>query len=155
MIRIGTFYADAVAEVLAKLVHLDGMAIRCPLAMLDLLGIEAEHVPPSKSEDGFFVARPMIRVGINWIGSSKRLRARASHELGHVGLWICGYRLPHNEEHASEVGRALCMGRAEMVRRLAFYTTAEVIESYADMFEPSEVAQRVYEVRISMAKRVG
>lgn len=152
MIRIGMFDADAVAEALARLVHLDGMAERCPLATLDLLGIEAEHVPPSKNEDGFFVAKPLVRVGINWIGPTTKLRTRASHELGHVGLWVCGYRLPHNEEHASRVGRAYCMGRADMIRRLTLYDLDQVVDSY-DAFEPGEVLQRIYEVRRTLVRR--
>lgn len=146
--------ADALVEAVLSAVGMDGMDVRCPIAVIRKLGWYIKALASTTDLHGAFNLQTRT-VGLDPMGSLHQVRERAAHEGGHIVLVTQRIELPHDEAFVGRVGRAICMGRAGMVKRLRELTIQDVLDFYTEYFSSQEVCQRIWEVRQTLMRRTG
>lgn len=144
---------DAIAEAVAARVKIDGMARRCPWLFCVLFGVKVKPLPADKVE-GYFDARTLT-IYLDMSGDEQEIRARLAHEIGHVMLFLMGYRFPHDESLASRAGRAWCIGRGAITRALREMHREQVKVLHSDFLPMSEVSARIWEVQVTTMRSTG
>jgi hypothetical protein len=142
---------DATVECVLARVGLDGVDQRDPYAVILALGWRVEPLTTHGPEEGRTLAESRV-VQVRFAGSDPYITKVLAHECGHVVLIESGHGLPHCECCADQIGRAVCLGRAGLLRELRDLSPREVAELYAPVFLASEVAQRIAEVRHAMRR---
>lgn len=145
---------DALAESVLSRVGLDGADIRDPYSVLKALKWPIHPLPGAGPEDGQTDECLRI-VRIRYSGSDQFIYKILAHECGHVIMLESGYRFPHCEHCADRIGRAVCMGRDGLRRRLRTESSGEIIESLLHLYLAAEVSQRIFEVRACDGQRHG
>lgn len=146
--------ADAIVEGVLSRVGLDGLAIRNPAAVLLALGWTLEPLVTLGPEEGRVVEADRVAF-VRLVGSRQSINRVIAHEVGHIVFLEFGYLLPHCECCVDAAGRAICMGRRGLSRRLRSESPQTIIASLANLFVPAEVARRIFEVRSAEARRAG
>lgn len=145
---------DALVESVLSRVGLDGADIRDPYAVLKALKWSVHPLPGAGPEDG--QTDECLRVvRIRYQGSNQCIYKAVAHECGHVILLESGHRFPHCEHCADRIGRAVCLGRDGLRRRLKTESGNDIATSLSWLFLPAEVSQRIYEVRAADVQRHG
>jgi hypothetical protein len=142
---------DALVESVLARVGLDGMDQRNPFAVLLALGWDVQPLLGAGPEDGRTLVESRT-VQVRFAGSDPRITSVLAHECGHVVMIEAGYRMPHCECCADQLGRAVCLGRMGLVGLLRDTHPQEIVEIYRDVLLPSEVSLRAYEVRASLMR---
>lgn len=148
--RWGINDPDSIAEAAAIMRHLDGADTRSPEAFCRLFGIKIRRLPRGAAQAYFCAIR--MTIYIDRSGGKMAVRARLVHEIGHVILFIMGFRFPHDEALASAVGRAWCLGRCAIQRALLNMHRGQVVALYSDFLPPEEVSARISEVQMHLVK---
>lgn len=130
--------------------HIDGADTRLPELFCDLFGIEVCELPRGFAEAYFCSIRMIIYIDMS--GDKMKVRARLVHEIGHVILFMMGFRFPHDEAQASAVGRAWCLGRCAIQRALLNMHRGQVIALYSHFLPPEEISARISEVQMHLVK---
>jgi hypothetical protein len=144
---------DCVAETAARLVHLDGAGQRCPWLFCLLFGVRVKPLPKGRLH-GYFSARRRT-IYVDTSGDDAVVRARLAHEIGHVMLFLQRFSFPHDEDLASEAGRAWCLGRGAILAALRDLSRQDIVGIYSEFLPPEEVSARVLDVQASVMRWVG
>ncbi len=142
---------DGQVEAAMSKIGLDGMDIRCPLAVLLLQNWQVRPLPRGATE-GIIDEEKKI-VGVDFYGPRVWVRWRLAHEAGHACKLALGIRLPHCEESTDRWARAIVIGRAGMLGKLSS-ATPDIVRAYADELPEWHIAERIWEVRRSTARRM-
>lgn len=145
---------DALVESVLSRVGLDGADLRDPYAVLAALRWSVHPLPGAGPEDGQTDEQQRL-VRIRYVGSDQFIYKVLAHECGHVILLESGHRFPHCEHCADRIGRAVCLGRDGLRRRLKTESGNDIVTSLAGLFLPAEVSQRIFEVRAYEGQRHG
>lgn len=145
--------ADAVAESGLATVGMDGMLLRCPLAVFGAFGMAV--LPLRRGDIEGFIHLRQREVRIDMSGGIEDVRSRMAHEGGHLVLHLAGYRLPHNEAFASRCGRAIVIGERAMRRAIDTHPYSIIPHLYADWLPYRQVSMRLWEVQIRRMRRTG
>lgn len=145
--------ADALVESVLAKIGLDGLEERDPVAVIYQLKWKVRVLGGGIARG--FTNDKTREVGLTFLGSEQASNWDACHEAGHVVQYEARSLTPHCEDFTDAVGRAIVMGRAGVLRRLnRLPTSADVVDSYAHMLPSAQVAQRVWEVRRAMMRRL-
>lgn len=145
--------ADAIAEAAALIFHLDGCDVRSVWLFCRLAGIQVRPLPKGTVHGYFDAKRKTIYLDVS--GEESEIAGRMAHEVGHVILVLLGYRMPHEEELASRVGRAWVISREAMRLALRNLTRGEVIAHYSPLLPGTDVVARMHEVQSQTMRNVG
>lgn len=145
--------ADAIAEAALAAVGMDGMLLRCPLAIFAAFGVPVE--PLRRGEVDGILDRRRRQVRVNMAGEIEVVRWRLAHECGHFLQLVCGIKLPHSEALASRVGRAAVIGEDSIRKALAVHPYADIPALYQSWLPAKQTAMRLWEVQMRRPRRVG
>lgn len=73
----------------------------------------------------------------------------------HVMLFLLRYQFPHDEDLASQAGRAWCLGRCAILYGLREFRREEIVAHYSTTLPPGEVSSRIWEVQRAVMRWVG
>lgn len=145
---------DAIVESVLSRVGLDGLSVRNPTAALLALGWTLAPLVTMGPEEGRVVEADRVAF-VRLVGSRPAINRVVAHEVGHIVFLEFGYPLPHCECCVDAAGRAICLGRRGLSRRLRAESPHVIIASLANLFTTAEVARRIFEVRSAEARRTG
>lgn len=146
--------ADALVESVLASIRADGMDERPPLPMIYALRYRIVHITGSKTQA--FTDEKHRTVGLCFESNALKIAEDGSHELGHIIQYKAGIKGPHCEEFTSEVGRAAVLGRRGILRRLnKGDSPVEIIEDLLHLLPAHQIAQRIFEVRCSLWRKIG
>lgn len=144
---------DGIVESTLARICLDGMEQRHPVAVILQFKWGIEPTTLGHLEGYTHADRKMV--GLSMLGGDSRIFKCAMHEAGHVVLVEHGVKMPHCECCADRAGRAIAMGRVDLVRRLRRDHLSDVIAHYAKTIPADEVTQRIWEVRQMTMRSTG
>jgi hypothetical protein len=145
---------DAIVESVLARVGLDSLPVRNPAAVLMALGWTLDPLVTLGPEEGRVVEADRVAF-VRLVGSRPSINRVIAHEVGHIVFLEFGYPLPHCECCVDAAGRAICLGRQGLSRRLRTDSPQTIIASLAHLFTTAEVARRIFEVRAVEGRRAG
>lgn len=145
--------ADAIAEAAALIFHLDGCDVRSVWLFCRLAGVEVRPLSKGTVHGYFDAKRKLIYADVS--GEEVEVAGRLCHEIGHVILVLLGYRMPHDEQLVSRVGRAWVIGRDSMRMALRNLSKTEIFAHYSTLLPERDILARICEVQILTMKNVG
>jgi len=145
---------DAIVESVLARVGLDGLPVRNPAAVLMALGWTLEPLVTLGPEEGRVVEADRVAF-VRLVGSRPSINRVIAHEVGHVVFLEFGYPLPHCECCVDAAGRAICLGRRGLSRRLGSEAPQAIMASLVHLFTTAEMARRIFEIRFAESRRTG